>query len=238
MNHTLIGAWARGQVFLALSALSTAALFGCEDENFAGLSKWDLTSSCARELHSGDYIMRRGSGRVSDGIIFGLQEEVPITHGGFVVPVSLLASRGIQSDVPQDKWRDWAVIHAVSSSVSERDGMQVCSIREFVRHASDGNLHIARIKGLSAAQLVFLENRLLELLEDRVPFDHLFEPSDHSRIYCSELALMLLEEEMGVVSLQRNHRKPMAHSLGFEWAFDTLQFTSFAFQREMLPLEP
>lgn len=238
MNHTFFRTWARGQVFLALSAVSVAALFGCAEVDTAGPSKWGLSPSCLGQLRSGDFVMRRGSGRVSDGIIFGLQESVPITHGGFVVPSSLLAERGIQSDVPKDEWRDWAVIHSVSSSVSDRDGMQVCSIREFVRHASDGNVHIARSKRLSPAQLVYLESRLLALLEDRVPFDHLFEPSDHSRIYCSELALMLLEEEMDLVKFQRNHRKPMAHSLGFGWAFDTLQFTSFSCQRKRISLAP
>ena len=238
MNHAYFRTWARRRLFHALSALSIAALFGCAEEDTAGPSKWCLSSSCEDQLRSGDFNMRRGSGRVSDGIIFGLQEEVPITHGGFVVPSRLLVECGIQSDVPKDEWRDWAVIHSVSSSVSERDGMQVCSIREFVRHASDGNVHIARSKRLSPAQLVYLEGRLLALLEDRVPFDHLFEPCDHRRIYCSELALMLLEEEMDVVKFQRNYRKPMAHSLGFDWAFDTIQFTSFSCQRKRLSMAP
>lgn len=229
---------ARGPVYLALLVLFVAALFGCAEVDTAGSGKWGLSPSCLDQLRSGDFVMRRGSGRVSDGIIFGLQESVPITHGGFVVPSSLLEERGIQSDVPKDEWRDWAVIHSVSSSVSGRDGMQVCSIRAFVRHASDGNVHVARSKGLTPAQLVYLESRLLALLEDRVPFDHLFEPSNHSRIYCSELALMLLEEEMKVVKLQRNPRKPMAHSLGFGWAFDTLQFTSFSCQRQRLAITP
>ena len=198
--------------------------------------KFQLTPENEANLQIGDVVLRRGEGRVSDFILFGLQEDIPISHCGFLIPADVFKNEGIDSDVPGDSFENWGVIHAVSSGVSDFDGMQCCSLEAFLHHASNDSIYVSHCLAINESHQLRLKNRLFEILTARVPFDHGFQPYDHNEIYCSELMFMLLEEDLGLVKMSRNALKPMSHSLGFAWAFDTTQFEIAQYKRQLIDL--
>jgi len=198
--------------------------------------KFQLTLENEANLQIGDVVLRRGEGRVSDFILFGLQEDIPISHCGFLIPADVFKNKGIDSDVPGDSFKNWGVIHAVSSGVSDFDGMQCCSLEAFLHHASNDSIYVSHCLAIKASDQLRLTNKLFEVLNARVPFDHGFHPDNHDEIYCSELMFMLLEEELGLVKMSRNALKPMSHSLGFAWAFDTTQFEIAQYKRQLIDL--
>lgn len=175
-------------------------------------------------ITSGAFILRNGNSLVSKAILFGLNESIPISHGGFIVDCSTLDSHGITSDVPNDQLNDWCIIHSVSSKVSNKDGIQVCSLEEFIRHVPDSLIYVSTPKNFNFGTKKKVISKLLELLESDISFDHGFDHLNHEEIYCSELAFIILEEELELVKLKNNLQKPMAESLGFAWAFDSTQF--------------
>jgi hypothetical protein len=196
--------------------------------------KFQLSQENEAELEIGDILLRRGEGRVSEFILLGLQEDIPISHCGFLIPADVFKSKGIDSDVPGDSFKNWGVIHAVSSGVSNFDGMQCCSLEAFLHHASNDSIYVSHCIGIKTHHQLRLTNSLFEIFTARVPFDHGFLPDDHNEIYCSELMLMLLEEDLGLVKLKRDALKPMSHSLGFSWAFDSTQFEIAQYKRQLI----
>ena len=168
--------------------------------------------------------MRRSDGLVSHSLMMGLGEDVPLSHGGFVIRGERLTKYVHMSDVPNDSIGEWAVIHSVSSKVSNRDGIQSCSLGAFLAHATDSTVYVAAPLSLTDSIGGLIAAALMDLLERRIPFDHNFIADDHEEIYCSELALMLYEENFALARLKRKQGPPFEHSIGFEWAFDAEQF--------------
>ena len=175
-------------------------------------------------VKNGAFILRNGNNLVSKAILFGLNESIPISHGGFIVGASTLKNHGVESDIPDDPLNDWGIIHSVSSKVSNKDGIQVCSLEEFIRHAPDSLIYVSEPKEFNIETREKVISRLIKLLKSEVSFDHEFDHYNHEEIYCSELAFLVLEEELGIVQLKNNIHKPMSESLGFAWAFDSTQF--------------
>lgn len=181
---------------------------------------------CIEALEEGAFIFRKSSGLVSRWLIRGLNEDIPLSHCGLLVPTSALSKKGIASDVPGDVTEDWSIIHSVSSRVSNKNGMQVCSLSAFLHHCEDGTAFVSRPHQLDPKRKDALTQQALSLLENRIPFDHHFNPNDNSAIYCSELALILYETPPAMANLLRKKDPPYEGSVGFSWAFDSAQFAT------------
>ena len=93
-----------------------------------------------------------------------------------------------------------------------------------MEHATDSTVYVAAPLASTDSIGDRLAAALMDLLERRIPFDHTFTADDHAEIYCSELALMLYEENFGLAWLKRKQGPPFENSIGFEWAFDEEQF--------------
>ncbi|MCC5922206.1 MAG: hypothetical protein JJT77_00355 [Crocinitomicaceae bacterium] len=122
-------------------------------------------------LQNGDIIMRQGYGFFSRTIVKLQKCDYPVTHCGM-----------IQLDSLNRPW----VIHSLSSSVSEKDGIQIEPLQKFLNESVPRTLIVSRYKGASN-----IGNQLIEranyYLAKKVPFDHAFDKEDSNEMYCTEL---------------------------------------------------
>ena len=122
-------------------------------------------------LQNGDIIMRQGYGFFSRTIVKLQKCDYPVTHCGM-----------IQLDSLNRPW----VIHSLSSSVSENDGIQIEPLQKFLNESVPHTVFVSRFKGEDT-----IRNQLIEranyYLTKKVPFDHSFDKADTNEMYCTEL---------------------------------------------------
>lgn len=139
-----------------------------------------LTEAEVALLEPGDIILRRGSGLVSDMISQVLSEPRDVSHCGIIA-----AHRG-------ELW----VVHSVSSSVSDFDGMQAHRLQAFVGQSKPGSVVVSRLR--TDRDRGPIAERAKGYLRRQVPFDHRFDLEDSTAIYCSELIWRILRDEYGI----------------------------------------
>ncbi len=130
-------------------------------------------------LRDGDIILRRAYGLVSDIIVARLNETVPLSHCGIVV---------------SDSAGSWQVIHSLSAKVSKANGMQQCSIDEFLQDSHPGSVTIARYKHGEGIQIAAWARHYLD---KAIPFDYQYNHNDSAAFYCSELPWHILKHHFG-----------------------------------------
>jgi hypothetical protein len=121
------------------------------------------------DLQEGDLLLRRGGTFVSTLISRAFPKAEGMSHCGIIV----------QSG---DAWR---IIHSISGSISESDGIRIDPISSFASKAKDGKIyHIKPIFEVDRQKIV----QTAELfLMQQLAFDHDFDLDDPSKMYCSEL---------------------------------------------------
>lgn len=163
----------------ALSALATAWLVWPDPEN-KFVTRYVLAPAEVALLEPGDIILRRGSGLVSDFISSVLSEPFDVSHCGIV------------AEHDSALW----VIHSVSSSISDADGMQAHRLQDFVGQSKPGSVIVSRLR--TDADRALIAERAKGYLRRKVPFDHDFDLDDTTSIYCSELVWRIIRDEYGV----------------------------------------
>ncbi len=147
-------------------------LLGCNTGQEAS-SSYRLSEAELAKLREGDIILRYGKGLASDMIVELLDEERKISHCGIL---------SLQAD------SSFRVIHSVSSSISETDGMQEAEIEDFVASSVDSSIMVVRYRGnKESPPSSRIANRAEHYLQKELPFDPGFDLEDSSAIYCSEL---------------------------------------------------
>jgi hypothetical protein len=175
------------RLFLSMMILLAIAGFGWQtwrtsitDPSGTTTLPYELTPEEIALLNDGDIILRRGPGMVSDMIIKVLNEDHNISHCGIVV------------GRPDGLW----VVHSVSNNVSDQDGMQADRLADFVEQSIPGSIVVTRFR--SENDNSGLSRRAVDLLRQKIPFDHHFDLADTTSIYCSELLWRILRDEYGV----------------------------------------
>lgn len=153
-------------------------------------SAYALSPNEVELLQEGDVILRRGYGMVSRMIATKMEGRYELSHCGVVV------------ERAGQKW----VVHTVSSSLSETDGMQIHRLEEFVRQSKAESIVVARPRNAAGPRLA---ERCLHYLAEEVPFDHDFDIEDASSFYCSELIWRSLDECCGVDGLAGRYDDPI-----------------------------
>jgi len=121
-------------------------------------------------IHSGDIILRRGYGFFSEAIVKSQHDSNAFSHCAMVVKTN----------------NSLNVIHALSSSVSEFDGVQIQTLQRFLNECLPNSIRVVRFK-TSADTIRLLEAKLLSYARLKTPFDHSFNQADTSEFYCTEL---------------------------------------------------
>ena len=135
-------------------------------------------------LQSGDIILRKGYGFVSNRIIESLNDSLDISHCGIIVKTDTA----------------WIVVHAIPgkySIFSKQDGVIVSSLSKFVEDAQPNSIIVTRLK---REYLQPMERKALFYAEQKTPFDYNFDLNDSTSLYCSELILRILADEYEITS--------------------------------------
>ncbi len=90
-----------------------------------------LSQEEIKQLKEGDIILRHGFGFVSNTIVKALGEDLPVSHVGMIV---------------KNEKGEFAVIHSVSQTLSDHNGVQIQDLQNFVRDSQDSSIVIVRYK--------------------------------------------------------------------------------------------
>lgn len=169
-------------IIAGLSIVTTGGLYVYEEtETRAELtSSYSLTHQEIEQLKHGDIIMRKGYGLVSRVIATKLQGDYELSHCGVVIE-----REGMKY-----------VVHTVSASYSEIDGVQVQTISDFIRQSKPGSVVVNRFTDEALAGETV--TGVMGYLKRSMPFDNNFDITDTSALYCTELIWRSLLERTGV----------------------------------------
>jgi len=123
-------------------------------------------------LQEGDIILRHGYGMVSSIISNTLKEDFSLSHCAIVVKDSL------------DKFK---VVHSVSQSISDYDGVQIQDLNLFINDSKPNSVIVVRYKALEEDQKLLVREKTMDFLNRQIPFDHKFDISDTTELFCTEL---------------------------------------------------
>lgn len=157
-----------GTLFLVLTIVLIYLLF-FDKENTKSVY-YPMSEQEKGFLHDGDIILRQGYGFFSRSIAQLQNSEIPVTHCAMI----------------SKKENELKVIHSLSSSVSEIDGVQKQSLQHFLNESVPNSIIVCRYKGTDA-QRIALKERAEYYLQQKVPFDHQFDRSESQKMYCTEL---------------------------------------------------
>lgn len=167
-------------IFLAFLLFLLTYNYRSEQEQF--FSKYSLSNEEITIIKDGDIILRHGYGIVSDMIVKTLNEKYNISHCAIIVR-------------DDNKLK---VIHTVSQSISDIDGIQQQGLKTFIKHSKNNSIIVVRFKHDNENAGQIISNKAKELLKQKVPFDHSFDINDDSELYCSELIWKILLDEFNV----------------------------------------
>ncbi|MFI3277322.1 MAG: YiiX/YebB-like N1pC/P60 family cysteine hydrolase [Rikenellaceae bacterium] len=154
---------------IAICAIAALGITACYSPQQRQATKRNIPI----ELRDGDVAFRRGMGLTSN-IILITNRSGHYSHVGMVKSVN----------------NKWCVIHEVPyEGESEEDDKIYCEeIEEFFNTIKASSGAIYRLEGLDSSQIATVCNYTLKHLECNTPFDHDYDLSDDSKLYCSELA--------------------------------------------------
>lgn len=138
-----------------------------------------LVNRLAPTVRSGDIVVRCGVGLVSALIRAKVGDSISASHCGIVV---------------QDQGQ-WRVVHSLSRSVSSCDGMQCCSLAEFIEDSEFESLRVVRFK-LGDGEVIAA--RALDYLAQKIPFNEAIDLGDTTRFFCSQLPIHIIYSQYGV----------------------------------------
>jgi hypothetical protein len=169
--------------------------------------KYSLSEKEYNEIQEGDIILRHGYGLVSDLIVEQLKEKYDISHCAIVVKTDT----GL------------AVIHSVSSSVSNIDGMQAQEMKSFIEESQYNSVVVIRYRHKPDKPNASIGRKAKDYLSQKIPFDEAFDIADSTEFYCTELLWKVILNEYGddIMAGKNNLRKD---HLRFDTFLDTTKF--------------
>lgn len=157
-------------IIISLAILRGALSNNNEDDNVSsGLIQEDLSLLDSLLFESGDIILRQGTSFVSSFIARSFPGSHEMSHCGILVE-----DNGI-----------WKVIHSISGQISELDGIRIETAQTFMQRAFKDKVILVKPKFTIDRKLITQEAWNYLIL--KVAFDHEFNLSDSSKLYCSEL---------------------------------------------------
>lgn len=129
---------------------------------------------CTDSIESGDIILRKGYGLVSEVVIYQLNDTVDVSHCGIVV----LNEKG-----------EFDVIHSLSRTVSKFDGLQICSLSEFMDDSKTETVKVFRYKN---DRQVSIQQYAQYYLYEKKAFDESFDMADSTSFCCLELPIHII----------------------------------------------
>lgn len=184
-------------IFICMLVLSACHQTN-EKEKTPDLILYQLSKEETNLLKEGDIILRHGYGFVSNSIVKALGEDLPVSHVGMIV---------------KNEQGGFSVIHSVSQTLSDYDGVQVQDLWSFVHDSQLSSIVVVRFKNAieSENQGQLMAAQAFTYLQKQVPFDYRFDLEDPAAFYCSELIVRILDDTYDIDvgrQLFSNARKP------------------------------
>lgn len=126
-------------------------------------------------IQSGDIILRKGYGLVSEVVVYQMKDTIDVSHCGIVVT---------------NKKGGFDVIHSLSKTVSDYDGVQLTSLKEFV---GDSKLETMRVFRYKNDQQGLIEQYAHHYLLQQRAFDERFDMLDSTSFSCLELPIHIIK---------------------------------------------
>ncbi len=191
-------------------------LFSCENattwKRECSGKNYVLSSEELSAIQDGDIIMRQGYGIVSTIILKTLKEDVPVSHIGVI---------------SQDSAGDLYVIHSVSQTISDFDGIQIDNLERFISHSRPNSVLITRYNRPQNNDNDFgrqISYRARYYLDKKVPFDHSFNFEDSTAFFCSELVWRIFMDLFDDNVFDNYTKDNLLEKLKFEPFHDTSRF--------------
>jgi hypothetical protein len=202
--------------FFALMILVlNAFLTGCDttprqERSFYGYYK--LSETELNLIKDGDIILRQGQGFVSNLILKTLNEDLPLSHVGIITTDSL---------------GDLSVIHSVSSTLSDFDGVQIQNLKSFVKESVPNSVVIVRYHQVNymPESATEISKQAKIFLEQQIPFDHSFDYTDSTHFFCTELIWRVYKEVFKEELFKINPSEKLIEKLKFYHFFDSNKFS-------------
>lgn len=192
-------------VFFIVACLSSCNIEPSQEVK----SKYFLTKDEQLLLQEGDIVLRHGYGMVSNMISATLKEDIELSHCAIIIKDST------------DKFK---VVHSVSQSVSDYDGVQIQDLNLFINDSKPNSVVVVRYKNLSPEQQLLIRKKSLEFLKQQIPFDHSFDISDSTEFYCTELIWRIFLDLFNDDILQSDKFKHNLSAFRFAFFFDPKRF--------------
>ncbi len=159
-------------------------------------------------IKDGDIILRHGYGFVSDMIVQTLEEDLAISHCAIIVKNDSAIN----------------VIHSVSQTVSDFDGVQVQDIRQFVHESKMNSIIVLRYRYNDKQNAASVSERASYYLDRRIPFDLSFNIEDTTRFFCTEFIWKVFLDALEVDIFERKYGNNQKEFYKFDVFFDTELF--------------
>lgn len=155
-------------------------------------------------IQSGDIILRKSYGLVSEIVVAQLADTLGISHCGIIV---------------KDTGNVFRVIHTLSKKVSEVDGVQICDLEDFMNDSRIETVKVVRYRNNPNKIAV----SAVGYLERKVPFDEQFNSKDTTALFCSELPIQIIRTIYGI-DISNGDAKPKFTIFLNEKYFDEIPF--------------
>ena len=149
-------------------------------------------------LQDGDIILRHGYGFVSDAITTTLKEDV--SHCAILV----------KDD------NSFKVIHSVSQSLSDYDGVQTQGLKRFINDSKLNSVIVLRYKFKENDDRTLISQRARHYLDMQVSFDNSFDINDSTEFFCSELLWKVFLDAYNIDIFEDKYGKDNREFLKFD----------------------
>ena len=164
---------------------------------------------------SGDVILRRGRGPVSNIIAWYLHDDSHCSHCALIVKKEDLASAGCVfsesrigfGETPQDITRENPlVVHSVAGCLSGVDGVQLETLEGFLQHSVWGTDAVYRPRMDTAVRQRMI-TAAADAVNKRIPFDYLYRSRNEHALYCCSFLVSIFRQAgwAGCSALQTKH---------------------------------
>ena len=201
-----------GIVFIVLISISASFWLFLHAYDYRSLQEqffynYHLSKQEIQKIHDGDIILRHGYGLVSDLIVEQLKEKYDLSHCAIVC----------KDDT------NFMIIHSVSSSLSNVDGVQSQDLKSFINDSQYNSVVVIRYKPKINKPASAIARKAKYYLKKQIPFDNAFDINDSSQFYCTELLWKVILNEYGddILAGKNNQRKD---HLKFDTFLDTTKF--------------
>ena len=194
---------------IALSFYLFLLIYDYRSQQEQLVSNYTLSPKEISLLHDGDIILRHGYGFVSDMIEETLNDSSGLSHCAI-----LTQYKG-----------HWILIHSISSTLSDIDGVQWQDLATFVNQSKKRSIVVMRYRhGKNDSDLARIGTRAKYYLDKKIPFDNSFDLFDSTSFYCSELLWKVFKDEYHVDIFESKYRPEHYDYMKFDTFLDTANF--------------